>query len=175
MKKYLFLLIISLLFSVKCFSQYRINKTKYDTQNYSFQTGDPYNPVTAGFASIIPGLGQIIVGEPGRGFLFFGGFSLCLVATSIGMIRFIETIGSGISGEDPPPGGPFLMTAGSVGMVVIDIWSILDAAHVAKINNLAFRDQGGTTYYFQIQPSLKTTCCQMTGSISAGIALKITF
>jgi len=49
-------------------------KEKYDYKNYTYQKGDRYDPGTAGVCSfLIPGLGQAVSGEIGRGILFFTG------------------------------------------------------------------------------------------------------
>jgi hypothetical protein len=175
MKRCILLFISVLFISSFTNAQYKISKTKYDSHSYSYQVGDPYNPVAVGVTSIIPGLGQIISGEAGRGFVFLGGFSVCVAANTIGMIRVFNAIGSGLSGEEPREGGLILMIAGSIGMVTIDIWSIIDAVHVTKINNLAFRDKRKASYNLQIQSFVNTTYSNKTGSIPVGIILKVIF
>jgi len=176
MKRYILLLISALFISSFANAQYRINKTKYDYRTYSYQVGDRYNPPVAGVTSfILPGLGQMLSGEGGRGVAFLGGFSVCVAATTIGMIRTFDSIGSGLSGDVPREGGLLMMVAGSIGMFTVDIWSILDAVRVAKVNNLAWRDKNKTSNNFQIQPYINTTYYNKTGVIPAGITLKVTF
>ena len=60
-------------------------------------------------------------------------------------------------------------------MLTVDIWSIVDAVRVAKVNNLAFRDKNKTSYNFQIQPYFNTTYYSQTGSIPTGVTLKVRF
>ena len=55
--KNLYLFLVSfLILSTVTDAQYKINRTKYDYHTYQHQTGDPYNPAFAGFASfLVPG------------------------------------------------------------------------------------------------------------------------
>jgi hypothetical protein len=176
MKKYLVFIFSSILIGSFVNAQYRINKTKYDYRTYLFEESDRYTPGGAGVASLfIPGLGQAISGEPARGLAFFGGVTACAVVSSIGILRLVQTIGTGISGEDPKQGGLFMMAAGSIGMVGVDIWSVVDAVRVAKVNNLAFRDKNKTSYSFQIQPCINTTFYARNKSIPVGLSLKVRF
>ena len=71
MKRFILLLIGLLFISSFTNAQYRINKTKYDYRTYKHQVDDPYNPSVDGFVSfLVPGLGQMISGELGRGAAF---------------------------------------------------------------------------------------------------------
>jgi len=85
-------------------AQYRVNKLKYDYHDYTRSAGDRYDPIVAGVtSSLLPGLGQIISGEPGRGFVFMGAFAGCAAIYITGIVRtkknknyfFVE---SGING-----------------------------------------------------------------------------
>jgi len=75
MRKFLLLSIIFLSFVANTNAQqYSINKNKYDYRLYSPQYGDPNNPAISGVCSfLIPGLGQMVSGEVGRGLSFLGG------------------------------------------------------------------------------------------------------
>jgi len=75
-------LIVAALILFGCFSfnahaqTYKINKQKYDYKMYMPQPGDPNNPAVMGLASFfIPGLGQMLSGETGRGLAFFRRFN----------------------------------------------------------------------------------------------------
>jgi TM2 domain-containing membrane protein YozV len=149
---------------------YSFNKKKYDYRTYSFKKGDPYNPSSAGFASlIIPGLGQMISGEPGRGLLFLTGFTGCLVATIAGIIN----LGNSYEGESTVGGQ--VAFAGLVGAVCIDLWSIGDAVKVAKVNNLALRNRHKTSYDLIIKPSLSTPDCDLKHNIHICFGFEATF
>jgi hypothetical protein len=55
--------------------------------------------------------------------------------------------------ESPYEGeGLGLMVIGLVGAITVEIWSIVDAVHVAKVKNLAFRDQNNTGLNLQLEP-----------------------
>jgi hypothetical protein len=59
-------------FLIGMFPQYRINKLNYNAHDYMHQPGDRYDPTLAGVASfLVPGMGQVVAGETGRGILFF--------------------------------------------------------------------------------------------------------
>lgn len=124
-------------------AQYSINKAKYDLKGYHYQLGDPYNPGVMGFASlIIPGLGQILEGETARGLGFFGGFvGLNIIKYRI---RMRPSIGS----------SNYAKSLNTVRYVLagLHIWSLFDAIHFAKVNNMAFRDQNKTTFDLQLLP-----------------------
>jgi len=84
---------ILLLTTLLCFTaltateaQYSVNKTKYDYRTYVPEVGDPYNPGVAGLASFfIPGLGQMISNEGGRGAGFLAGYAGCWVLYGAGV------------------------------------------------------------------------------------------
>ncbi|ULB33745.1 MULTISPECIES: hypothetical protein [Proteiniphilum] len=51
-----------------------MKKQKYDYKMYVPQPGDKHNPIVMGFSSyFVPGLGQMLSGEVGRGLAFLGG------------------------------------------------------------------------------------------------------
>lgn len=71
MKKVFALTAVLVLLSNTCEAQYNVNKTMCDYRTYSYQEGYPYKPSAMCFVSmVIPGLGQILEGEGGGGFLF---------------------------------------------------------------------------------------------------------
>jgi TM2 domain-containing membrane protein YozV len=147
MKK-LYLIIICLL-TLSCAivdAQYKINKSRYDYHRYIYQPGDPYNPGSAGVASlIIPGLGQMISGEPGRGLGFFTGCTGFLALSVVGGII------NGNAHEGDMDGIPLLL-AGLAGAGITWICSIPDAMRVAKVNNLAFRAKYNSNVSLKVLP-----------------------
>ena len=53
---------------------YKLNKQVYSSADYVSQPNDRYDPGLAAISSVfIPGLGQMISGEVGRGFAILGG------------------------------------------------------------------------------------------------------
>ena len=106
----------------------------YDTKNYHPLPTDPYSRGWAGVASaIIPGLGQGVAGEWGRGALFFlGNLGLNLLANTQ---RSVDYYGNYTYTDLYLP---ILITG-----LAFDIWSICDAVHVAKIKNMYYQDIRG--------------------------------
>ncbi len=148
--KYSFFILVFILLCNSTKSQYSVNKLKYDYRTYVHKVGDPYNPSLAGIASfLIPGLGQMISGEGGRGVAFLGGYSGCWVLYGIGATKASNAIRDDLfeyQGE-----GTGLMVVGALGAIIVNIWSIVDAVHVAKVNNLAWQDKHKPNHY-QLQP-----------------------
>lgn len=103
----------------------------YNTEFYRPQPSDPYSRGWAGFASaIIPGLGQGVAGEWGRGLLFFlGNVSINLLSLTQ---RSVDSYGN-YTYTDLYWG---ILATG----IVYDIWCICDAVHVAKVKNMYHQD-----------------------------------
>jgi len=161
MKKLCLFLGCLLIISTVSHAQYKINRTKYDYNTYQYQTGDPYNPAFAGFASfLVPGMGQMASGEVRRGACFFGGCTSCFLLMILG--------GSTAAGEN----GYGVILLGFAGFVAIDLISLVDAVHVAKVNNLAFRDKYKTSYKIQLSPWFGSV---QTESVPAGLSLRVKF
>jgi hypothetical protein len=122
MKKILLLIICITLISATTNAQYRINKTKYDSHNYVIQAGDPYNPAASGICSfLIPGLGQMISGEGGRGVGFLlgcmGSFGVFITG---GLV--INTTESDPDFTQKQATGSILILAGLTGSTVFWLW-----------------------------------------------------
>jgi len=147
-------------------AQYKINKTKYDYSSYTFQAGDRYNPTVAGLASfLIPGLGQMVSGEVGRGIVFLGG---SLIGTSLLITAANMSVNDEAEGGDGTKGAGLAAIAG-IATLAIDIVAIVDAVRVAKVNNLAWRDKQKTSFhlnpYIISQPNFMAT----------GLSFKVNF
>jgi hypothetical protein len=142
MKRLVILITGLMIINLVAFSQYRKYNMYYDFKDYVYQPGDPYNPETAGVASLfIPGLGQMICGETGRGVGFLAG---CIGSFSIA----VGGLFLNLSVTEPDPDfesklsmSYYLMYIGLAGSAAIWICSIVDAIRVAKVNNMAFRDR----------------------------------
>lgn len=121
--------------------RYSINRHNFDYHSYVPEIGDVNNPAISGVCSFfIPGLGQVVSGETGRGIAFFGGYIGCLLVAEAGAIQITSNlayyrynnIGNSNAGV-----GTFLIGLG--GMAFVEVWSIVDAVKVAKVNNLYYR------------------------------------
>jgi hypothetical protein len=148
-------------------AQYKVNKTKFDLKTYHYEFGDPYNPGVMGFASLaIPGFGQILEGETARGFCFIGGW------VSLNIIKY---------GIRMRPNSGSLNNVKSLNavrymLVGLHVWSLFDAIHVAKVNNMVFRDQNKTTFDLQLLPYLGSyDYFRLNDEVPVGLTLLINF
>ena len=166
MKRFLLVLNTVLFINNIATGQYKIDRLSYDYSTYSYQAGDRYSPALAGIASsILPGLGQAVTGEPGRGAAFFGG-----VVGSIGVVMLVSVLTFDYDNQNPVWG-----IVGYSGVLGIYIWNIADAVRVAKVNNLAFRDKNRILCDLQIKPYLNTSYYTQDRSVSAGLSIKFRF
>ena len=145
---------------------YKYLKSKYVKQPYSYNSTDKYSPQAAGFMALIPSVGHIYTGEPLRGIVFLGG-----MAGSFGLYAYgfsnIELFG----GKDETLPGIAMIT-GFVGFVVFYIWNIVDAVQVAKVKNLAIRNNDIS---LKILPNFEfpTAYNQLTNNV--GVRLVLSF
>lgn len=146
--------------------QYKINKTRYDYKTWSYQEGDPYNPTTCGVLSFIPGLGQMAANEFGRGAAFLGGALGC-IGVSFG--------GFALAWTASEVGGVIIMAIGVGGFIAIDIWSIVDATRVAKVNNLSWRDQNSSGFNLRLEPYISPVQSFGSTKTQVGLSMKLRF
>ena len=166
------LLLITFFLTLLCaplFGQYSVNKLNYNAHDYSHQPGDRYDPTIAGIASfLLPGLGQVVAGETGRGLLFFAGY-IASTAITLGSItrESVTVLGSGNSSNVEFGSGTYIGLFASLG---IWVWSITDAVKVAKVNNLAYRDRNKVGLH-----SFRPTLIQNpnNGQLAAGLGFRI--
>ena len=168
----IFILLSVLLFtaSFQANAQYKMNKHYYNYRDYVPHYDDKYNPGLCGAASfLVPGLGQVIARETGRGIAFFAGSMACYVLTYSGAMMMTNSYSSSMYSNDFDDGAR-LFLGGLAGMLAVDIWAIVDAVRVAKVNNMAINDLRKNT--FRLQPSLNMT---PKGSFVPGLAMGINF
>ncbi len=167
-------------FSFSIFSSqaqsYKLNKQVYDYKMYSPQPGDPNNPTVMGVASwLVPGLGQMISGETGRGLSFLGGYVASVAVMGVGYGQFISANLDNNQTNVSTKGLP-LMLAGILAGTAIDIWSIVDAVRVAKVNNMYFQDQRGKGgISLQVNPYFDANNYLGQTNTSVGLSMKVTF
>lgn len=158
---------------------YKLNKEVYNPREYFPQPGDPNNPMLAGLGSLfIPGLGQVLCGETGRGLAFFGGSMAFMGVSIVGMVQNMDaTLSSSYSSNNVETKGLGLMFAGFLGYMVVDVWSIFDAVNVAKVNNMYFQDMRGnlSSVKIELNPFVDTKNYLGQTNTSAGLSLKVTF
>jgi hypothetical protein len=128
---------------------YKQIKMNYNPHMYISQPGDPYNPTVSGLCSwVIPGLGQMLSGETGRGLGFLGGYIGCSILTGVGSgIVTASYYDGGIAA------GSLIMIVGIIGMATVDIWSIVDAVHVAKVKDMYVGDMRSKTSSLKLEVS----------------------
>lgn len=142
--------------------KYKQLKSIYDYHNWSHEMGDKHDPAVMGVCSwLIPGLGQVISGEVGRGLGWFGG----AIGSSI-----IMSVGAGLTAgaaamayESPSAAeevqgmlitGTVMTIIGSVALLTVDICAIVDACRVAKVRNMYEQDLRRANYSLELHPSV---------------------
>ncbi len=146
---FIYVFVLSLLLTVpdQLNAQYSITKQNYNYKDYSPVEGQPYMPVLSGVTSlIIPGLGQVISGEVGRGLGFFAG-EVGSFATII-MGYMLAWGGYDVGGV--------MMVLGFGSAVTIPIWSSVNAVRIAKVKNMEWSDTNKPLSGFILSPTLKS-------------------
>lgn len=134
----------------------------YDYRDYQRSAYDRYSPVGSGIASFfIPGLGQMICGEWGRGFAWLGGH--------VG-----ATVLCGIAGATEASELTLMSIAG---LLAIDICSIVDGVRVAKVKNMYMNDLRATGYYVDVDLYPSVNYVQTASGVkpTAGMTLAFRF
>ncbi len=167
MKKFGVLLVLGLILSVSASAQYKVNKQKYNYKDYESQQGDPYNPIVLGGASLLlPGLGQIMADEVLRGSYFILGAVGGCVLLYNGTKKYIDS-GLVLGGEEALQGLGTMMIGAAI-FLTVQIWAMIDAMRVAKVNSMALRDQASN---FKILPYLGNV--SNSDKLVAGLTLQI--
>lgn len=141
-------------------------KNLYDYYDYSSAPGDKYSPLWSGVASLfIPGLGQMLCDEVGRGLAWLGGSVGCVAAWYLGFIWAWYS----------PTGIP-LFYAAPLGIIAVNIGSIIDAVKVAKVKNMYFQDLK-SQYSLDVELYPSVNCVQTATGIrpAAGLTLAVRF
>ena len=163
--------------------RYKDYKLIYNPKDYVRQPTDRHNPTVSGFCSfLIPGLGQMICGEVGRGFGYLGGAVACgaAVGTGYGLLFagiVKATTSEGSSGKGALTGGTLLIIGGAAGLLAVDICAIVDGARVAKIKNMYERDvrRQISTLDMRLQPYVSTFSTATSKTPVAGFSLAVNF
>lgn len=143
--------------------KYKEMAKTYDYRLYQKSLYDRYSPAGSGIASFfIPGLGQMICGEWGRGFAYLGGQVGCNILASLSAIAESDT----------------LVLMGVAGMVAIRICSIVDGVRVAKVKNMYMEDVRKSGYYgldVDFYPSVNYVRTTSGVQPTAGMTLALRF
>ncbi len=169
MKKIIILILGIIMLSAPSFSQYSINKTKYDYRTYTWQEGDRYYPPRAGFYSfLLSGLGQMLTGEGGRGAAFLIG---SLGSISLITVGIYNNLLMAMDGDEGTYNAWIYL--GLICWLGIKIGAIGDAIRVAKVNNLALRDQNKSSFRLKVRPFLGNTA--LHHDLTTGLTVTLSF
>ena len=116
-------------------------KNSYNYQDYTSSSTDIYNPAVVGAASIIPGLGQFICGEFGRGFVFLGGTAACIGLGTM-FIESGKVYNVDMTLHSVRPGAIAGAAVMFTGAAALEILSIINATRIAKVKDLYVRANG---------------------------------
>lgn len=155
--------------------KYKKLKTLYNHKDYVPGLFDRYDPVMAGVASyFIPGSGQVIDGEFGRGFAFLGGTIGCIaLGTEFAIEGHYDGYGNLI---EKTPGTRFGAVVCYLGAVFLQVYSIIDGVRVAKVKNMYEQDLR-RAYSLNIKLTPSFDCTQFAGvyNPTAGLRLAVSF
>nr|ACA61153.1 TM2 [uncultured microorganism] len=170
--------------------KYKDLKDIYNHKDYVKSSVDPYSKFWSGLASFaIPGLGQVICGETGRGLAIFGGDLALGLVNSVVADKYLsyaqkDASGEYIKGDD----GWYVFTdeqaakkwgrtlLGTVtATLVYDIWNICDARKVAKVKNMYYQDLQGRAVEFNLYPSVNYAMTSNGAQPVAGMTLSMQF
>ena len=155
--------------------KYRELKNIYSTKSYKFFKGEERcNPAVMGLCSfLIPGLGQIICGEGGRGVLqLAGNWGLQVIGYSLMFASTGENpdVESDDSGNEGAVLGGLACVAGAI---ALDVFSIVDAVKVAKVKNMYKEDMRNYSYHVSLSPYYDVVRMNSGAAPVAGLTLRI--
>lgn len=125
--------------------KYKELKDIYSPSEYISMPGDPYSPGLSGVLSfLIPGLGQMICDEVGRGFGFLGGSVGLAIVTGVGLGYSYYSTDAAI-----------VAIINSIGLLTLNIIAIVDAVKVAKVKNMYVQDmRSAYSFDLNLRPSI---------------------
>ena len=155
------------LYDIRPGMKYNELKLLYNYKDYIPSSSD-FNPGWCGVASFfIPGLGECILGEWGRGLgKFFGNAALVSAAAVFTQAGFYSE-----------EGGPLIVAAACyAGALGLNIWSIVDAVRIAKVKNMYEQDLR-QVYSFNLDLYPSVNYIQMGNTIqpTVGFTLALRF
>jgi len=177
-KKLLFSLLLLATIANVSAQRYSINKQNYDSRLYTPHYGDVYNPALSGVCSfLIPGLGQMISGEVGRGLGFLGGYTGCGVVYVVGFAQYYSSLFDyNVKYSNGRNSGVRTMLIGAGGMLAVSVWSIVDAVKVAKVNNMYIQDRRNkSAVSLQFAPYIEPISINNEQSVPVGLSMRVTF
>ena len=152
--------------------KYKQLKHMYNHKEYTKTIGDRYSPAWSGVASaFIPGLGQMISGEVGRGFLFLGGHVGGIILGNV-----IYASGYNPAGGYIGTGAALASIAVFAGVIALDIVAIVDGVRVARVKNMYEQDMRKLySVDVKLYPSINCTYANGTTYPTAGLTFALNF
>lgn len=167
--------------------RYKDIRRYYEGQTYHAEYDDPYSPFASGLASFfIPGLGQCINGEVGRG--------IGIVAGNLGFVALevLEVSAFGFSAADLSNlnyynwgyNGTVMFMSGvallatATAQCAFNIWNIFDAARIAEVKNMYYQDVVGRPVALDMHFTPQLAFTPTAGNVmqpTAGVAFRINF
>ena len=170
--------------------KYRELKSMYSTRGYTRSSADPYSPGWSAFASyVVPGLGQAINRETGRGLRFFGASTALSAFGYYEADKLLDNIVKDENGDYKKDASgdiqfkdekaavrqiTYLCAAG-LSEVIVCLWSCIDASKVAKVKNLYSRDLRNHALEPNLYPSVQTVQTGNGCKLAPGMTLALNF
>lgn len=152
------------------YPNYESLRMRYSTKGYVAMPGDRHNVVASGVASaFLPGLGECLNGEWGRGMGKFGIGLVCVGGASASMAFLFQDSST-------------MAIIGSVGLIIfgsatiaLDVWSVIDAVRIAKVKNLYERDCRKASADVRVLPKFDVLTLGDGARTTAGLSLVVNF
>lgn len=170
--------------------KYKELKNMYTPKMYVKSPVDPYSTFWSGAGSfVVPGLGQLICGETGRGIAVFAGDAAIGIAAGLCADKFMSYAQKDASGKYMrDSNGTLIMTddkaamrwgLGTLGVSLAGcaywIWNICDAVRVAKVKNMYYQDLNGNSLVIDMYPSIDYTMTAEGFAPVTGMTLSLKF
>ena len=170
--------------------KYNELKSVYSFRDYNKSANDPYSPGWNAFASyVLPGLGQALSREPGRGLRFFATSTAVSAFGYYEADKLLDNLVKDANGDyarDADGGIMFkdegaakrqvmALIASGVAEAAVCLWSCVDAARVAKIKNLYSRDVRSYTLEPSLYPSVQTVKTGSGYQLAPGVTFALNF
>lgn len=170
--------------------KYKEIKDIYNPKEYVKSANDPYNRGLAGLGSFfVPGLGQVLAGETGRGIRVFCGDALLGLAGGVCAYKALDYVERDAAGNfKKDADGDLVVTDQKAFMkwglsmlgfgcasLVYDIWNICDAVKVAKVKNMYYQDIQSRAMELKFYPSVDYAMTSNGNQAVAGMTVALRF
>ena len=164
---------------------YKDLKTQYNYKNYVKSDVDPYSVGWISFESfVVPGMGQLMMRESGRGWAFLGASSV-LSAINSSLADSIQELwprdADGHYAKEPGEnkdkivGYLWGMLGVSMAELGVCIWSSVDASRIAKVKNQYYQDNTAKQVSASLYPSFDLVPSGTGTKAVTGMTFALTF